>query len=155
LLICNETLLYNNAILRAEEFGAPMSLFHHHRRIAASPDWRRLALGVIVALLMSVQGAAALAHGHGHDGDYRSAQAGPDAPAVPDAPLPGRSTPAAHCQLCHSPFGSTSILPAAAAGQATLLTVTGADRPVLYQAHPRAAPKGVWRVRGPPLSLHA
>lgn len=133
----------------------PMSLFHQHRRKSGSPDWRRLALGLIVALLMSVQGAAAMAHGHSHAADYGLSLTGQDTPAAPDAPLPGKTTPAAQCQLCHSPFGASSILPAAAAGPATMLTVTGAAHPAVPEAHPRAAPMGVWRVRGPPLSLHA
>lgn len=155
LLFRNVTLLYSGAIMVAEESGPLMSSFHHHRRLPASPDWRRLVLGLIVALLMSLQGAAALAHGHTHDEGYRLAQAGPNAPSMPDAPIPGKSTPAAQCQLCHSPFGAASILPASVAGLASLLTITDAARPVLHQAQPRTAPSGVWRVRGPPLSLHA
>lgn len=132
-----------------------MSLFRHHRRMAAAPDWRRLVLSLIVAVLMSAQGAAALAHSHSHNADYQLAQADINAPAMPGAPLPGKTTPAAQCQLCHAPFGAASILPASAAGGAASLTVTGAAHAIEHPAHPRKAPNGVWRVRGPPTSLHA
>jgi len=132
-----------------------MNMSRHHRRMPASPHWRSLVLGVIAALLMSVQGAAALAHGHSHDEGYGIAQAGPDSPATPDAPVPGKTAPAAQCQLCHSPFGATSILPASAAGAPVSLTIIDAAQPVLHQIDSSAVPNGVWRVRGPPLFLHA
>ncbi len=132
-----------------------MRLFHDHRRRVTVPDWRRLTLGLIVALLMSVQGTAVLAHGHSHDAGNSLAPAGQNAPAVPDAPVPGKSAPAAPCQLCHSPFGAASILLASTTELATLLTVTSASACALHQPLARATPNGVWRVRGPPLSLHA
>ena len=146
--------------MRAEGFRLLMSQHRHHRRITAAPDWRRLALGVIAALLMSVQGAAALAHNHSHDEGYGLVQAGINDTAAlvdfePGKPIPGKSAPAAQCLICHSPAGAASILPVSTAGLALILSVTDAARPILHSAHPRAAPKGVWRVRGPPSSLHA
>lgn len=130
-----------------------MSPVHNHRSLAVSPDWRRLALGVIVALLMSLQGAAAMAHGHIHANGEHLVIAGHTGPTSPEAPLPGKGGALAPCQLCHSPFGSASILPVSPAGLAPPVRVVGADLPLLHQAHPISAPAGVWRVRGPPLSL--
>jgi hypothetical protein len=155
LLFCKVTLLYSGVILNTEESVPLMNLYRHHRRTMVSPGWRRLAVGLIVAVLMSVQGTAALAHDHSHDENYRPVQAEPGAQETPDAPVPGKATPLAQCQLCHSPFGTVSILPASTAGLSTALTITGIAGPVLDQVRPRAAPSGVWHVRGPPLSRHA
>ncbi|WP_233342254.1 hypothetical protein [Maricaulis salignorans] len=119
------------------------------------PDWRRLGLGLVVVLLMSLQGAAAMAHRNAHYQEFEPDHISLTAQSGSDAPMPGNPAPAAQCKLCHSSLGSVSILPAAQTGLSVAFTVSSVARPVLHQPHTRAVPKGVWRVRGPPLHLHA
>ncbi|WP_417490589.1 hypothetical protein [Maricaulis sp.] len=127
----------------------------HHRNPASLPDWRRVGLGLVAVLLMSLQGAAALAHRNAHYQEFEPAYTSPTAVAGSDAPIPGNSPPAAQCKLCQSSIEAVSILPGTQAGLSMPFTVSIAARPVLHQARPRAPPGSVWRVRGPPPSLHA
>ncbi|WP_417484430.1 hypothetical protein [Maricaulis salignorans] len=119
------------------------------------PDWRRLGLGLVVVLLMSLQGAAAMAHRNAHYQEFEPGHISLTAESGSDAPMQGNPAPTAQCKLCHSSIGSVSILPAAQTGLSAAFTVSGLARPRLHQPVAHAAPGGVWRVRGPPLHLHA
>tara|TARA_R110000744_G_scaffold1843_6_gene6874 strand:+ start:15425 stop:15826 length:402 start_codon:yes stop_codon:yes gene_type:complete len=127
---------------------------NHHRNRAFRPDWRRLGLGLVVVMLMSLQGAAAMAHRNAHYQEFEPAHISLTAQSGSDTPLPGSSAPAAQCKLCHSSIGSDSILPPAQTGLSVAFTVASVARAVLHQPLARAAPDGGWRVRGPPLLLH-
>ncbi|WP_417493270.1 hypothetical protein [Maricaulis sp.] len=126
----------------------------HHRNSAVMPDWRRLGLGLVVVLLMSLQGAAAMAHRNAHYQEFEQDHASLMAQSGFDAPMPGNPAPAAQCKLCHASIGAVSILPVSQGILSAAFMVSRVARPVLHQPPPLAVPDGAWRVRGPPISLH-
>ncbi|WP_417469113.1 hypothetical protein [Maricaulis sp.] len=127
----------------------------HHRNSAMTPNWRRLGLGLVVVLLMSLQGAAAMAHRNAHYQEFEPRHFSLADVAGTDAPEPVNSAPTAQCKLCQSSLGDLSLLPGLQDIFSAPLAISGRFRPGLHADRPPSAPPAVWRVRGPPVALHA
>lgn len=131
-----------------------MTWFRTQRRSLALPDWRRLVLGLLAVLLMSAQGAAAIAHTHSHAELADLSRSSDIAPIRSDSPQPVNTNPVVSCPLCHSSLGAAPVLPLTAVSFAAPVLSGDIATTDLDQRPSDTAPAGVWRVRGPPLPLH-
>jgi hypothetical protein len=131
-----------------------MNKVRKQRRSPVLPDWRRLVLGLLAVFLMCAQGSAAIAHTHSHDELAELAHSSHIAPISSDSPGPVKTNPVNSCPLCHSSLGASPLLPLSAMSFVVPPVLRGIATADFDRRPPGSPPSGVWRVRGPPSTLH-